>query len=104
MNKPKPALTSFEQATQLKADFYLAWLGQGLALISLKRYPDALFALDTAKDLNPQDPFVWLNRGVVLEELGELDSAFDSYQKAATDLNFAPAKDHLDRLEQKLGL
>jgi serine/threonine protein kinase len=104
LNQPESALTSFKQATQLKADFYPAWLGQGLALISLKRYPDALIALDTAKNLNPQDPFVWLNRGVVLEELGELDSALDSYQKAATELNLATAKDHLDRLEQKLGL
>ena len=104
LNQPKSALTSFEQATQLKADFYPAWLGQGLALISLKRYPDALLALDTAKDLNPQDPFVWLNRGFVLEELGELDSALDSYQKAATELKFAPAKEHLDRLKQKLAL
>jgi serine/threonine protein kinase len=104
LNNPEEALASFKQATQLKADFYPAWLGQGLSLSALQRYNDALLALDKAKDLNPQDPFVWMNRGVVLEELGELETAFKSYQKAATELNFAPAKEHLDRLKQKLGL
>ena len=92
------ALISFEKATQLRADFYPAWLGKGLALTSLKRYPDALQSLDTAKDLNPQDPFVWMNRGIVLEKLGKLEAAFESYQKAAIELKFEPAHKYLDQL------
>ena len=97
LNKPEEALASFEQATQLKADFYPAVLGQGLALSALQRYSDALKALNTAKDLNPQDPFVWMNKGIVLEKLGELEAALEAYRTAAIDLNFAPAKPHLDK-------
>lgn len=104
LNKPEPALTSFEQATQLKADFYPAWLGQGLSLTALKQYSEALEALNTAKDLNPQDPFVWMNQGIVLEELGELEAALEAYRTAAIDFNFAPAREHLEQLQQKLGL
>ena len=99
LNKPEQALTSFEQATELKADFYPAVLGQGLALSALQRYSDALKALNTAKELNPQDPIVWINQGIVLEELGELEAAREAYRTAAIDLNFTPANEHLDKLQ-----
>ena len=101
LNNPQEALLSFEQATKLNADFYPAWLGQGLALNALQRYTDAVLALDTAKDLNPQDPFLWMNRGIAFESLGELEAASKSYQ-AAIDLGFPPAKERLEQLKDRL--
>jgi uncharacterized membrane protein (DUF106 family) len=44
-----------------------------------------------------------MNRGVVLEELGELETALKAYQKAATELEFQPANERLEQLQQKLG-
>ncbi len=96
------AIASFDRAIQLNPNFYPAWLGKGLALMSLKRYPDSLEALDRAKELNSQDPFIWVNRGMVLEGLEEYEQALASYEKAANELNFPPAKDYLDKLPQKL--
>ena len=100
LQRPEPALASFERATQAKADFYPAWLGKGLTLIALKRYEDALQALDTAKNINSQDPFVWLNRGIALEKTGQLTAALESYQKAAIDLQYQPANEYIDKLQQ----
>jgi eukaryotic-like serine/threonine-protein kinase len=76
-------------------------LGKGLALSSLNRNLEALLAFDKAKDLNPQDPFIWVNRGITLEKLGNWQEALKSYQKAAIDLHFLPAHEYLDRLQQK---
>ena len=104
LNKPQAALTSFEQATKLKADFYSAWLGQGLALNSLQKYDEARSALSTAKELNPQDPYMWMNLGIAQEALGETDAALESYQTAAIKLKFAPANEYLEQLKQKSGL
>ena len=100
-NNPQEALTSFKRATELDPNFHPAWLGQGLAFNNLQRYEDAILALDTAKEINPQDPFVWMNRGIALEALGDIDAAIDSYQTAAIELKFSPAK---ERLEQLLNL
>ena len=77
-------------------------MGQGLALNSLQRYSDAISVLDTAKDLNPQDPFLWMNRGIVLESLGEIEAALESYETAAIDLKFPPAQERLEQLKNKL--
>jgi Flp pilus assembly protein TadD len=76
-------------------------LGKGLALSSLNRNREALTAFDKAKDFTPQDPFIWVNRGIVLEKLGELEEAQKSYQKAAIDLKFLPAREYLEKLQQK---
>ena len=95
------AFLSFERANQLKADFYPAWLGQGLALNSLQRYDEALLALDTAKELNSQDPYLWMNRGIALEALEEPEAALKSYQ-TAIELNFSPAKERFEQLKAKL--
>ncbi len=98
LNNPTEAFTSFERATDLNPGFYPAWLRQGLSLNALEQYEDAKVAFNTAKELNPQDPYVWLNLGIALEELGELKTACDAYKRAAIELNFPPAKEHMERL------
>ena len=103
-NNPEQALTSFERATKLNPNFYPAWLGQGLALNSLQKYADALSIFDTAEKLNPQDPFLWMNRGIALEALGEINAAIESYRTAAIKLKFPPAKEPLERLQNRSSL
>ncbi len=104
LNQPEPALKSFTKAVQINPDFSPAWLGKGLALSNLQRYSESLVALNTAKDLNPQNPFVWLNLGIVYEALGESESAMEAYKLAAIELKFQPANEYQERLKQKLGL
>ncbi len=103
LNSPQEAFASFKQATQLKEDFYPAWLGQGLSLSALQKYADAKETLNTAKKINPQDPFLWLNLGIVFEELGELENALEAYRTAAIELKFPPANERLEQLQQKMG-
>jgi serine/threonine protein kinase len=86
------SLKSFEKAIALKEDFYPAWMGKGLALIELKRYSEALSALDKTKELQPRDPLVWANRGYVFEQLGKAKEARASYQKAQ-ELGFRPGNE-----------
>ena len=76
-------------------------MGQGLALNSLQRYDEALLALDTAKELNSQDPYLWMNRGIALEALEGSEAALKSYQ-TAIELNFSPAKERFEQLKAKL--
>ena len=102
LNQPELAFNSYQQATQTNPNFYPAWLGQGLASINTQQYSQALKSLDTAKNINPQDPIVWLNRGIALEKLGELEQAIASYEKAAIELQFAPAQEPLKQLQQKM--
>ena len=104
LNQPELALKSFTKAAQINPNFSPAWLGKGLALSNLQRYSESLVALNTAKDLNLQNPFVWLNLGIVYEALGETESAMEAYKLAAIELKFQPANQYLERLEQKLGL
>ncbi|MCX7594667.1 MAG: tetratricopeptide repeat protein, partial [Fischerella sp.] len=75
-------LKAFEQTIILKDDFSPAWVGKGLALLELKRYKEALVAIDKAKDLQPQDPDVWDIRGDILKELGKPAEAANSYNQA----------------------
>ena len=103
LNKPEEALASFQQATQLKEDFYPALLGQGLSLSALQKYDEAKDIFDHAKKLNSQDPSLWLNLGIVLEKSGEFDSALEAYQTAAIELKYQPASDYLNQLQQKMG-
>ena len=98
LQQPEAALLSFEKATQINANFYPAWLAQGLTLIALERYEHALQTLDKAKDLNPKDPYVWLNQGIAFEKIGDLPAAKQSYQTAAIDLQYEPAKEYLNKL------
>ena len=102
LNDPQSALASYQQATQINPNFYPAWLGQGLALINTEQYTEALASLDTAKNLNPQDPIVWLNHGIAAEKLGQLEQAIADYEKAAVELQFAPAQEQLKQLQQRM--
>ena len=45
------------------------WNNKGLALNELKRYPDALDALDHALTLDPMFATAWSNKGNALNEL-----------------------------------
>lgn len=59
-----------------------AWASKGLALIYLKRYDEALAALDRALALDPNDAFAWAAKGTVLRNLGNAHQAQAAEQQA----------------------
>ena len=70
-----------------------------MALTSLQQYSEALTAFETSKNIEAKDPFVWANRGFVLEKMGRLQDAIASYEQATQiDPKFQPAIDALQRL------
>ena len=97
----KEAIKSYDKALEFKPKFYPALMGKGLALTSLQQYSEALTAFDTAKDIEANDPFVWANRGFVLEKRGRKKDAIASYEKAIQiDPKFQEATNALKRLQE----
>ena len=58
------------------------WNNEGVALIQLGRYEEALKAYDKAIELNPNDAVTWCNKGVVLRVFGRYEEALKAYDKA----------------------
>jgi predicted Zn-dependent protease len=53
------ALASSVRATELAPKLDRAWYGQGLALIRLRRYDEAVDALKRNTELQPMSPYGW---------------------------------------------
>ena len=71
----EPAETSTEKPAQ-------EWFKEGLALINLGRYEEAINSFDNAIELNPDYHKAWYNRGSALRYLERDKEALTSYDKA----------------------
>lgn len=94
------AVTDATAAIALEPDLATAFLNQGAGLIGLKRYRDALDALERVIALNKGErlQIAYFNRGLARDYLGDLQAAYFDYKKATEiDPNFAPAKIQLER-------
>jgi tetratricopeptide (TPR) repeat protein len=60
----------------------IPWYGKGATLILLGRYEEALRAIDTALDINPQNEVAWVNKGNALTRLGQLIDALRCFNAA----------------------
>ncbi len=60
-----------------------AWTNLGASYDAASRYNEALDALNTARELAPDNALVLFNLGRVNTNLGHFDAARDNYQKAA---------------------
>lgn len=93
------AAADSEQALLLEGDQPVAHLNRGAALVGLRRYPEAIAALDRAIALNIQPLQVaYFNRALAKEALGDVPGAYHDY-KAAVDLDpkFQLAAEELSR-------
>jgi len=61
---------------------YQLWNCQGLALDSLARYDEAVFAYNKAIAINSEYLWLWNNRGEVYTKLGRFSKAIADFQKA----------------------
>ena len=82
----KEALKSFNKSIAYRSDFYPSWVGKGLALLNIEgneqNLNEALAAFDKAKEINSNDPYIWIQRAEVLRKLGKVKEAQESEQKA----------------------
>ncbi|MEM8637188.1 MAG: tetratricopeptide repeat protein [Cyanobacteria bacterium P01_G01_bin.54] len=75
------AIAFWEQAIDLKPDYYQAWGNRGLGLKNLKRFDDALASYEKALQIAPDFYKAWYNRGLVLDELQRHAEAIVAYDK-----------------------
>ena len=72
----------FDKAISIKPDIFSLWINKGLALVQLKKYPEALDAFSKATTLGGNVHEAWNYKGYVFEEMGKRQEALDAYDKA----------------------
>ncbi|MFN5514894.1 MAG: tetratricopeptide repeat protein [Cyanobacteriota bacterium] len=87
----KEAITSYDQALEIKPDFHYAWYNRGVALFNLDRYEEAIASYDQALKIKPDFYSAWYNRGNTLFNLGKYEEAIASYDHA---LKIKPNDNH----------
>jgi tetratricopeptide (TPR) repeat protein len=84
------AITSYDEAIELKPDDDAACYNRGFALDELNRYEEAIASYDKAIELKPDDQNAWISRGIALRNLNRYEEAIASYDKA---IEFKPDDD-----------
>ncbi len=94
------AIADAEASIVLDPDLGAAYLNKGAGLIGLKRYQEALGALEKAITLNKGErlQIAYFNRGLARDYMGDLKNAYFDYKKATEiDPSFEPANVQLNR-------
>ena len=95
------ALVNFDQANHADAASATPLLNKGLALIYLRRLPEAEEALQAAAAIEPANIKVWYSLGIARLGAGEQKPALDAFEKAAAldaqnaDINYYSGMIHL---------
>ena len=90
---PGKALTQFEDAHRAATNSAIPLINEGIALIYLRRLPEAADMLRSASLLEPKNPRVWYSLGLALLDSGNQESALKAFQHAA-DLDPQDADSH----------
>lgn len=95
---------AIQQATNLDTNVFAAWLGKTKSLRGLKQYTPALAANTQAMALKPDDPFIWFERGYILQLQKQFEAALESYDHViATRPDYHRARNHRGYVLLKLG-
>ena len=90
---PGKALIQFEDAHRAATNSAIPLINKGIALIYLRRLPEAADTLHSASLLEPKNPRVWYSLGLALLDSGNQESALKAFQHAA-DLDPQDADSH----------
>ena len=81
MFRYQEALSSYDQAIQIKPNYADAYYNKGNAFLELFRYQEAVSSYDQAIRVNPRYVGAYNNKGNVLQKLGYYDEALSSFEK-----------------------
>jgi tetratricopeptide (TPR) repeat protein len=81
MGDADKALESYQKTTELKPDFYEAWLAIGDISGKKKSWAEAAAAMKKAIDLKATDPIVLFNYAVYAQNSGDVAAAESAYAK-----------------------
>jgi tetratricopeptide (TPR) repeat protein len=90
---PGKALIQFEDAHRAVTYSAIPLINKGIALIYLRRLPEAEETLKSASLLDPANPRVWYSLGLALFDSGSQEAALKAFQHAA-DLDPQDADSH----------
>lgn len=94
------AMWDYEKSLAMMPDLKEAKVNLGAALYNLKRYPEALAALNEGIGAESEDARIvgFYNRGLTHEKLGDLQSAYEDFRKALQlKPDFKLAQDQMSR-------
>ncbi len=80
--KYEEALAAYNQAIEIKSDYYQAWYYRSYVLYVLQRHEEALDSYEQVIKLNSQDTIAWYYKGLILENLQRYGDAIASYNEA----------------------
>jgi cytochrome c-type biogenesis protein CcmH/NrfG len=83
-NDPEKALPLLEKSVKARDDIRIAYLDMGAILLDLKRFAEAVTALQHAEKLDPTEPDVHFRLGRVYQAMGD---------KAASAKEFAMVRE-----------
>ncbi|MFL6304624.1 MAG: FG-GAP-like repeat-containing protein [Candidatus Sulfotelmatobacter sp.] len=90
---PGKALIQFEDAHRAATNSAVPLINKGIALIYLRRLPEAEDTLHSASLLDPKNPRAWYSLGLALLDSGNQEPALKAFQRAA-DLDPQDADSH----------
>ncbi len=76
------AIKMFNNVLTLDNKAPYAYLARAMAKCHLKNYKEALTDIDLELSINPDDAFVFRNKGYILTEKGEYDRAIETYTRS----------------------
>ena len=82
LERTEEAISAYDKAIEMKADYTDAYCNRGKEKIELGQYPDAIEDFDKAINLNPNEAKAYMFRGIARFELDEHDDAFSDFDKA----------------------
>ena len=82
MGELEQAAGHFRKATEMDAGHFEAWHSLGMALMKLKKYPEAVVAGKKAVELNPNDQFARVSLSMFFQRNGQIPEAEAEAAKA----------------------
>ena len=79
MNRPRRAVSPYEQALRLDPELYESWLNLGFSYLSLSQHDRALDAFEEALRIRPNDPTALYNAGVAYHFQNRPDKVKETY-------------------------
>lgn len=79
MNRPRRAVSPYQQALRLDPEMYEGWLNMGFAYMALNEHDRALDAFQEALRIRPNDPTALYNAGVAYHFQNRLDKVKETY-------------------------